>query len=201
MRAIFLDRDGTLVKDVPYNVNPDLVQLSIGAGEALRLFRRHGYALFVVSNQAGIAKGLFSELDFCRVRQRLHKLLSEQDIELDGFYYCPHHPDGVVEQYAIQCVCRKPMPGMIYRAAYRYGIDLKRSWMIGDILDDVEAGRRAGCNTLLIDNGNETEWEISEQRMPDLIAPDLYAAAKAIEAVNGTPHSSPSPRNQGTVHP
>src|ERR1700737_166066 len=104
MRAIFLDRDGTLVKDVPYNVNPDLVQLSVGAGEALQLFRRHGYALFVVSNQAGIAKGLFSELDFCRVRQRLHDLLSEQDIELDGFYYCPPHPDGVVEQYALRCV-------------------------------------------------------------------------------------------------
>jgi D,D-heptose 1,7-bisphosphate phosphatase len=201
MRAIFLDKDGTLVKDVPYNVNPDLVQLSLGAGEALRLFRRRGYALFVVSNQAGIAKGLFSELDLCRIQQRLHELLSEQDIALDGFYYCPHHPDGVVKEYAIRCVCRKPMPSMIYRAAYQYGIDLKRSWMIGDILDDVEAGCRAGCNTVLIDNGNETEWKISEQRMPDLIAPDLYAAAKAIEAVDGMPHSPPLSRNQGTLHP
>jgi D,D-heptose 1,7-bisphosphate phosphatase len=201
MRAIFLDKDGTLVKDVPYNVNPDLVQLSLGAGEALRLFRCRGYALFVISNQAGIAKGLFSELDLCRTQQRLHELLSEQDIVLDGFYYCPHHPGGVVKQYAIQCVCRKPMPGMIYRAAYQYGIDLKRSWMIGDILDDVEAGCRAGCNTVLIDNGNETEWKISEHRMPDLIAPDLYAAAKAIETIDGMPHSPPLSRNHGTVHP
>jgi histidinol-phosphate phosphatase family protein len=201
MRAIFLDKDGTLIKDVPYNVNPDLVQLSPGAGEALRFFQRRGYALFVVSNQAGIAKGLFSELDLYQVRQRLHELLADQGVVLDGFHYCPHYPDSIMKQYAIRCFCRKPMPGMIYRAAYRHGIDLKRSWMIGDILDDVEAGYRAGCKTVLIDNGNETEWKISEQRMPDLIAPDLYAAAKAIEAVDGMPHSPRLPHNQGTVHP
>jgi D-glycero-D-manno-heptose 1,7-bisphosphate phosphatase len=185
MRAVFLDKDGTLVKNVPYNVDPELVQLTPLAGAALRAFQRRGYALLLVSNQPGIAKGIFPEAALHGIQQRLVELLSEQGVALRGFYYCPHHPDSVVKQYGISCLCRKPQPGMIYRAAYQHGIDLKNSWMIGDILDDVEAGRRAGCRTVLINNGNETEWELSGQRTPDVIEPDLLAAAQTIEKIDG----------------
>jgi histidinol-phosphate phosphatase family protein len=183
MRAIFLDKDGTLVEDVPYNVNPALLELTWHAAPGLQLFRQLGYALFVVTNQAGIAKGLFTESALQPVKARLAEQLAQYGVTLDGFYYCPHSPDGVVSRYAIPCTCRKPMPGMLYRAALEHGIDLERSWMIGDILHDIEAGRRAGCNTLLIDNGNETEWQMTPQRTPHLKAADLYEAALLIAAM------------------
>jgi D-glycero-D-manno-heptose 1,7-bisphosphate phosphatase len=180
MRAIFLDKDGTLVEDVPYNVNPELVVLGPRVAPGLRLLRQHGYALFMVSNQSGIAKGMFSEPDLRCLLQHLDRLLKQEDVRLDGFYYCPHSPDGSVAAYAIACSCRKPLPGLIRRAAYDHGVDLARSWMVGDILHDVEAGHRAGCKTVLIDNGNETQWQRSPLRIPDMTAPDVYAAAEAI---------------------
>jgi histidinol phosphatase-like enzyme len=97
-----------------------------------------------------------------------------------GFYWCPHDPAGNVPRYATECTCRKPMPGLLLKAAQEHGIDSSRSWMIGDILNDVEAGRRAGCRTALIDNGNETEWQWSALRSPDVLAGSFLAAARAI---------------------
>jgi D-glycero-D-manno-heptose 1,7-bisphosphate phosphatase len=180
MQAIFIDKDGTLIKDVPHNVDPDLIELCDKAGDGLHFLQQLGYHLFVVSNQPGVAKGLFPEEALEPVEVRITELLSQEQVVLDGFYYCPHHPDGIRPGYATDCDCRKPMPGLLLRAAREHGIDLPRSWMIGDILHDVEAGNRAGCNTVLIDNGNETEWEISAERIPDLVVPDLHAAALAI---------------------
>lgn len=180
MQAIFLDKDGTLIRDVPHNVDPDLVELSGKAGEGLHLLQQRGYHLIVISNQPGVAKGLFTEAELEPVEIRIAELLSREQVVLDGFYYCPHHPDGSVPGYAAECDCRKPMPGMLLRAARENGIELARSWMIGDILNDIEAGKRAGCRTVLIDNGNETEWKISPERIPDLVVLDLHAAALAI---------------------
>jgi len=177
MRAIFLDKDGTLVENVPYNIDPALVELTWQAGQGLQILRQLGYALFVVTNQAGVAKGLFTECALGPVEHRIAEQLAQYGVTLDGFYYCPHSPDGVVSRYAIPCTCRKPMPGMLLRAARDHGVDLWQSWMIGDILHDIEAGRRAGCRTVLIDNGNETEWKMSALRTPHLTAPDLHAAA------------------------
>lgn len=170
--AVFVDKDGTLVEDVPYNVDPERIALAPGAEEAIRRFAESGYRVIVVSNQPGAALGLFPEERLRGVEERLRELL---DDALDGFYYCPHHPEA-------GCRCRKPSPGMLLRAAREHGIELERSWMIGDILDDVEAGRRAGCRTVLIDNGNETEWNMSEVRRPDLAAADLAEAAAMILA-------------------
>lgn len=182
MQAVFLDKDGTLVENVPYNVDPARVLLTAGAGPALRLLRRQGYALFVVSNQGGVARGLFSERDLEPGWRRLQELAREEGVALDGFVYCPHDPRGKARRYAVSCCCRKPMPGMLLRLARQHGIDLSASWMIGDILDDVEAGRRAGCRTVLIDNGNETEWKSGLLRTPDLVASDLLRAARGIHA-------------------
>ncbi len=180
MKAIFLDKDGTLINDLPYNVDPRRMILARGAAAGLRLFARLGYRLLVVSNQSGIARGYFGETALPAVQRRLADLMEASQARLDGFYYCPHHPDGVVPRYALACICRKPMPGMLLRAASEHGIELADSWMIGDILHDVEAGNRAGCKTILIDNGNETEWNVSALRKPDFIVADLHAAARLI---------------------
>lgn len=170
--AIFLDKDGTLVEDVPYNVDPALIVLAPGAREACHAFAAAGYALIVVSNQSGVARGFFRDTALRDVRLRLEALLG---LDLDDFLFCPHGPtDG--------CACRKPEPGMLLDAAAEHGIDLAASWMIGDILNDVEAGRRAGCRTILIDNGNETEWLPGPHRTPHHRVAGMAEAANAILA-------------------
>ena len=189
--AVFIDKDGTLIDNVPYNVDPALIRLSHRAGEALALLKQQGYRLFIVSNQSGVARGYFPESAVEGVKRRLAELLSEHGVALDGFYYCPHHPKGSVPEYTRECDCRKPASGMLQAAAREHGVALERSWMIGDILDDVEAGHRAGCRSVLIDNGNETEWEASPQRKPDHVVADMYEAARVIiEASAPAPQSA-----------
>lgn len=181
-RAVFLDKDGTVVVDVPYSVDPRRMALTDGAGEGLRLLQDHGFELIVVSNQSGVARGFFGVDALAPVERRLRTLLSAEGVSLKDFRYCPHHPEGTVARYAISCSCRKPKPGMIEQAAGDGAIDLSRSWVVGDILDDVEAGGRAGCATALIDNGNETEWRRGPHRVPDVVARDLAEAARVIVA-------------------
>ncbi len=179
-RAAFLDKDGTLIDDLPYNIDPDRIRLATGAGTALRALQALGFRLIVISNQGGIALGRIPEAAMAVVQQRLTALLADEHVRLDGFYYCPHSPHGRIAHLAFACRCRKPEPGLLFRAANEHGIDLRASWMIGDILDDMEAGRRAGCRTVLIDNGNETEWAIGPLRRPHRLARDLPQAAELI---------------------
>jgi D,D-heptose 1,7-bisphosphate phosphatase len=188
--AVFLDKDGTLIEDVPYNVEPDLIRLTDGAVEGLRLLRAVGYLLIVVSNQSGVARGYFDEAAIAPVEARLRALLDGAGVPLAGFYSCPHHPEGSVERYAVACACRKPAAGLILQAACEHHIDLAQSWMVGDILHDVEAGRRAGCRTVLLDVGNETEWDLSPARTPDLRAANLHEAARLI--LSTSPDASPA---------
>jgi D-glycero-D-manno-heptose 1,7-bisphosphate phosphatase len=168
-RAVFLDKDGTLVRNVPYNVDPARIVLMRGAAEAVRAFAARGYRVIVVSNQPGIALGKFSSRALNDVENRLRQLLPD----LHGFYYCPHAPHAA-------CGCRKPAPGLLERAAREHGIDLAGSWMIGDILDDIEAGRRAGCRTVLLDNGNETEWRLVAGRVPHRVAYEFSDVAALV---------------------
>jgi len=178
--AVFLDKDGTLIEDIPYNVDPDLIRLTDGAVDALRLLHAAGFVLIVVSNQSGVARGYFEEAALEAIERRLRAILEPAGIPLAGFYYCPHHPDGIVNAYAVECACRKPAAGLIQRAAHEHGVDLARSWMIGDILHDVEAGRRAGCRTILLDVGHETEWDLTPDRTPHLVAASLLEATHAV---------------------
>lgn len=171
-RAVFLDKDGTLIQDVPYNVDVSLITLMPHAVEGLRMLQAEGYLLIVVSNQPGVALGYFGEKELQGISVYLDRLLNVYGIKLHAFYYCPH-VEGT-------CKCRKPQPGLLLRAVQDYDIDLSGSWMIGDILNDVEAGRRAGCRTILVDNGNETEWKVNEDRIPHYRVKDLRAAAGAI---------------------
>ncbi len=184
-RAIFLDKDGTLVNRQPCNADPRHVTLCSGAGAALRLLARMDYRFFVVSNQEDVAHGRLAERELDVVRNRLTDLLFREELALDGFYFCPHHPDGSVEKYAVECMCRKPMPGMLVRAAREHDIDLHASWLIGDILHDIEAGNRAGCRTVLIANGSETEWHLGNRRLPTRVVADIYSAAIVIAAEEG----------------
>lgn len=180
MQAVFLDKDGTLIEDVPYNVDPDHIRLTIGAVEGLQSLHAAGYRLIVVSNQSGVARGFFPESALAGVESRLRQLLADVGLPLTGFYYCPHHPHGSVADYTVDCGCRKPAPGLLLRGAKEHDIALGRSWLIGDILDDLEAGRRAGCRTVLLDNGHETEWIMNGNRQPDHRAADLAEAATII---------------------
>jgi D-glycero-D-manno-heptose 1,7-bisphosphate phosphatase len=184
-KAIFLDKDGTLIEDVPYNCDVSRIRLLPGAREGLRRLQAAGYALIVVSNQPGVAHGFFSTEALDRVETTLRALLADEGVRLDGFYYCPHHPDGRLADYATVCDCRKPSPGLLVQAASDYGVDLQASWMVGDILHDVEAGRRAGCRTILIDNGHETEWDSGVYRSPHAMAADVSSAADIILTSDG----------------
>jgi histidinol-phosphate phosphatase family protein len=172
--AVFLDKDGTLVEDVPYNVDPALLRFTEQALPALRLLQQQGYPLIIISNQPGIAHGYFDQAALDRLADALTARLREQGITLAGFYACPHAPPEPGEP---GCSCRKPQPGLLRRAALDHGIDLTRSWMVGDILNDVEAGRRAGCKTVLMDVGNETEWDLAPLRQPHFRARQLMDAA------------------------
>ncbi len=179
-KAVFIDKDGTLIKNVPYNVNPNLVALNEYAGESLSLLRKNNYLIVVISNQSGVARGFFDEIDLEKVNTEIQKKLSFYSVEVDAFYYCPHLADGSVEKNTLDCNCRKPKPGLILNAARDLGIDVNSSWMIGDILNDAEAGNAAGCKTILLDNGNETEWVLNEKRTPGFKVHNLEQAAQII---------------------
>jgi D,D-heptose 1,7-bisphosphate phosphatase len=186
-RAVFLDKDGTLIHNVPYNVDPAKIQFTQGAAIALQRLHAAHYDLIVITNQSGVARGYFPESALAAVEQRLHELFADVGVPLAGFYYCPHHPKGTVATYIVECDCRKPKPGLIYQAAQEHKIDLAQSWFIGDILHDVEAGRAAGCRTILLNNGNETEWELSPERLPHHLVTDLAEAARLIVAIAHPP--------------
>jgi D-glycero-D-manno-heptose 1,7-bisphosphate phosphatase len=179
-KAVFIDKDGTLIKDIPYNVDPELDEIYDGAPESLRALQDLGYLLIIISNQSGVAHGYFHEGDLKQVEARIHSEMLDHGVQLSAFYFCPHHPKGKVKNYAIECECRKPRPGMLLKAADHFKIDLNRSWMIGDILNDVEAGNSAGCKTILINNGNETEWCMNEIRTPAKMVNDINAATRFI---------------------
>lgn len=155
-KAIFLDRDDTLIEDPGYINNPDQVKLLDGVPEALIEMKNMGYKLIIVSNQSGIARGILTEENLAEIHERLQNLLHEKGAFVDKIYYCPFHPDGVIPKYRRESNMRKPNPGMLLAAAEDFDIDLSKSWMLGNSDRDVEAGIRAGCKTILIDNPART---------------------------------------------
>jgi D,D-heptose 1,7-bisphosphate phosphatase len=179
-KAVFLDKDGTLIHDVPYNIDSEKIVLYEGVGESLLLLQDYGFKIIVVTNQPGVAYGYFEEKMLKTVFDSISGILLTYSVKIDDYYYCPHHPQGKVEYYTKNCLCRKPGAGLILQAAKDWNINLSQSWMIGDILNDTEAGNRAGCRSILIDNGNETEWIMSSIRKP---AYTVNTFAEAIERV------------------
>lgn len=186
-RAVFVDKDGTLVEDVPYNVDPALQRFMPAALPALGALAARGFDLLVVTNQSGLARGYFTRAQFARLQHALERKVREQSgIELLDFLVCPHAagPNG-----SPMCLCRKPAPGMLLRAARKHRIDLAKSWMVGDTLDDVEAGRRAGCRTVLFDSGGETVWRRTPLRRPDAVCHDWDDVVHHILAAETAAHA------------
>lgn len=178
-KAIFLDKDGTLIKDVPYNVDPGRIVCYPDIFASLRLMQKNGYKLIIISNQSGIAKRYFTISDLDIAFSELSDQLKAEHIILDGIYYCPH---GEVTDVPV-CTCRKPLPGLLHKAAKDLDVDLKKSWMIGDILSDIGAGRAAGCRTILVDRNKKERrnFRISDPKFtPDYIVDDFYGLNQII---------------------
>lgn len=184
-KALFLDRDGTLVHPRHYPSRPEDLRLYDGIGPPLHAARAAGLRLVVITNQSGLARGLFTEGDLDRMHAHLAAELARFDVRLDAIYYCPHHVDGAIPALAVACDCRKPRPGMLLRAAADLGLDLARSWFVGDILDDVEAGNRAGCRTVLVDLGTESSPQQGIRR-PTYVARDTLHALRIVAAHEGS---------------
>jgi D,D-heptose 1,7-bisphosphate phosphatase len=177
-KAIFLDRDDTLIEDPGYINNPDQVKLLDGVDKALIEFRAMGYKLIVVSNQSAVARGMVSEQALDEIHNRLKQMLAEKGAPLDRIYYCPYHPDGVIEKYRKESDWRKPKPGMLLAAADELDIDLGQSWMIGNSSRDIQAGLQAGCKTILINHPSHYKLHKLGEPNPD------YGAVNIKEAVN-----------------
>jgi D-glycero-D-manno-heptose 1,7-bisphosphate phosphatase len=179
--AIFLDRDGTLIKHVHYLSDPALVQLLPGVAEALKRFRGAGFTCVLVTNQSAIGRGMFTTERLDQIHTEMNRQLAECGATIDGIYYCPDAPAGddrtVVENHD-----RKPGPGMLLRAAADLQLDLGASWMVGDLISDVLAGQNAGCRSILLESGQTAPEEAQALAGRFLTAPDLAAAANLILA-------------------
>ena len=176
-RAIFLDRDGVINKEVNYLSTPDDFEFIEGSIDALILLKQKGFLLIVITNQAGIARGYFTEEDLTQIHEKMIRILEQHDINLDGIYYCPHHPE-----FTGECTCRKPKIGMFLKAKEKYDIDLKSSYMVGDTLNDIKAGYNAKCKTVLVLTGyGEEEKSKIITLKPDYIYNNLLEFAKNIK--------------------
>jgi D-glycero-D-manno-heptose 1,7-bisphosphate phosphatase len=177
-KAIFLDRDDTLIEDPGYISSPEQVNLLTGVPRALIELKALGYKLVVVTNQSAVARGIVTEKVLGEIHKRLEKLLSEKNAFLDRIYYCPYHPEGAVKKYRQESELRKPNPGMLLKAAEEMDLDLDQSWCIGNSSTDIGAGLRAGCKTILIDLPSRRQ-----QLKPNDPRPD-YKAINIKEVVN-----------------
>ncbi|HEY3280014.1 MAG TPA: HAD family hydrolase [Gemmatimonadales bacterium] len=175
--AVFLDRDGTIVEDPGYLHEPEKVRLLPGAAEAIARLNAAGYLVITVSNQSGIARGLYKDADYVAVQQRLGELLAAQGAHLDGAYYCPHHP-----QFNGTCECRKPKTKLFHDAEAELGVELPRSWWVGDRLTDVKPARGLGGRrrAFLVTTGQGTLHQGQARALGVAVVPDLAAAADAI---------------------
>lgn len=184
--AAFLDRDGTLIEDIPYLADPALVRLAPGAVEALKLLRQAGFACVVATNQSGVGRGLITLEQLALIHREMERQLTEAGTALDGIYWCTHVPQ-LDDKTVVEHVDRKPGPGMLLRAARDLNLDLTESWIVGDQLSDMLAGRNAGCKGgILVRSGHDVRPTLEVLGNDTLVADDLAAAAKAIVALRQT---------------
>lgn len=182
--AVFVDLERTLVDHVPDTADPAQLHFQPGAGDALARLQAAGLAVVVVTNQSRLARGRFARAEFAKLQHVLEwRLLDEFGVALDDLAVCPHAPDSHGRP---ACLCRMPAPGLLLRMAQSHGLDLARSFMVGDTLDDVEAAHRAGATGLLLDNGAETVWRRSPLREPNATFTDWAALADHLLALHAT---------------
>jgi D-glycero-D-manno-heptose 1,7-bisphosphate phosphatase len=193
-KAVFLDRDNTVMEDPGYIGDPKVVKLLPGVELALKSLSQCGYKLVVVTNQSGIARGLLTEQTLDKIHAELRRQLSQRGAHLDAIYYCPFHPEGTIEEYAKESDLRKPQPGMLQLAAKELDFDLSQSWMVGDSARDIEAGQRAGCKTIRVrsraDHHATPGLENDEDVQADYTVRNLVDAARVILRA---PRQAPAP--------
>lgn len=173
-RYVLLDRDGTINREVNYLSDPAQVELYAGTGPGLRQMLDLDLGLIMMTNQSGLGRGYFRQKDLDKVQERLMELLADFEVVIDGIYVCPHRP----EEY---CHCRKPRPGMVYRAAAEFGFNPKESFVIGDKACDIGMGRTVGATTILVRTGYGNRYEKLTSPTPDFIVDDLLEAASTIK--------------------
>ena len=184
-RAVFLDRDGTIIEEVNYLRRIEEMVVFPFAVQALRKLKAAGYLNVVISNQSAIARGFLSESDLETIHEALARRLKRDGARVDAFYFCPHHAEATVEKYRTVCECRKPRPGMIFQAASDLQIDVKASFVVGDRVGDVGAAREAGCRSVLVKTGyGEAALKELGDLQPDYIAENLLEAAEWIIAAD-----------------
>jgi D-glycero-D-manno-heptose 1,7-bisphosphate phosphatase len=179
-RCVFLDRDGTINEEVNYLSRPEQLRLIAGVAEAIKRLKHAGLKVVIITNQAGVARGYFSEPALQQIHLELVKMLRAQEAHIDAIYYCPHHPTAGIGVYKMDCNCRKPKPGLLERAARELSLDLRQSFVVGDKPADLIAGDAVGCRTILVRTGYglESEKELAGgEFQPDHIADDLLEAA------------------------
>ena len=164
-RVVFLDRDGTMAKDVPYCSRVEDFELFSTTAQAIRLLNRNSFKVIVVTNQSGIARGYFSEETLGKIHEKMRLELAREGARVDAVYYCPHHPDD-------NCECRKPKPGLVLQAVKEHNINLRESFVVGDLENDIGLGKAVGCHTVLIG----TDRTLAA----DAVASDLMKAAHKI---------------------
>jgi D,D-heptose 1,7-bisphosphate phosphatase len=167
-KAVFLDRDGTIARDVHYCRRPEDFEILPTVPQAIRLLNERGFRVLVITNQSGIARGYFTEETLAQIHQKMADELTKQDARIDAIYYCPHHPDN-------GCECRKPKTGLFYQAAQDLGIDFSRSYVVGDSQMDINAGKALSCKTVLVTTGPKAG--------NDALDPPDYTANSLLQAV------------------
>jgi D-glycero-D-manno-heptose 1,7-bisphosphate phosphatase len=198
-RAVFMDRDGTISEEVGYVNHPSRFRVFPYSAPAIKRLNENGWLAVVVTNQAGVARGYFTEEMIHSVHDRLKRDLEQQGAKLDAIYYCAHHPSVGKPPYLLDCDCRKPRPGLILHAAEELNIDRSESWMIGDRYSDIELAHNAGVKSAFVMSGyGQGEWEHQRQswdRQPDLVAETLY---EAVEAIIGRADPTATVSEEGT---
>lgn len=179
-RAVFLDRDGTINAEKDYLHRIEDFTFIPGAPQAIRALREAGFLVIVVTNQSGVARGYYNEADVERLHRFIQDELAAFGTTIDAFYFCPHHPEHGEEHYRITCACRKGAPGMLLQAAREHGIDLARSYMVGDKPEDIEAGRQAGCRCIMVLTGHGLAAASHPDLAMTLKCQDIASAADLI---------------------
>ena len=179
-RVVFLDRDGTINEEVEYLYRPEDLRFLPGVPEAIKRLNGAGFKVVVITNQAGVARGYYTEADVERLHSYMNRLLEEKGAHIDGFYYCTHHPEHGIGEYKKDCECRKPKTGMFLRAEKDFPADKEHSFMVGDKLIDVEAGKNYGVRAVLVGTGYGKE--LKDAGGYDFYADDLSGAVDWILA-------------------
>lgn len=177
-RVIFLDRDGTINKEVNYLYRKEDFEFIPNAPKAIKIFHELGFKVIVITNQAGVARGYYKEKDIQILHSHIDYLLGKEGTHIDSYYYCPHHPEGIVAEYSFYCKCRKPEIGMLEKAVKEYDIDLENSIFIGDKEIDIQAGKYAGVGRCFLVRSGHLIDEINTEA--DKVFSNIYEVATSL---------------------